>query len=214
MMGINDLPVEILEMILLLLTPDSFKIATETSPIFRRTALTNKKLLRHQLHKLPGLRVQEKPCQALQRLFLSRDRRAAFNGIDVFADISLYKPLASTLKQDTPCSLGLASSQISPDELWTMPKTSAIKVCCETGFSKGLMVAAAHVDGSVHVYSIHGGRINPVSICDPRALDLEDDCEKKSLKYRCDALAWQRSPMQHLDHLVALFSYTVVNESE
>jgi hypothetical protein len=188
-----DLPPEILEMILLLLPPDSFAVMLMTSKAIRAAIMATPKVLRTQLLKIPGLRSPDQATiEELLKAFNQRAALSAWNGLEVFSDIVLHRP---TLPEH-------------PDELWTRPRFNWIQRCCPRGCDRGVLATAADYLGVIHVYRIRKGRITPLCTLDPRTLGLDEDDSPRIL-YRCVAMRWQRCNNSHLDHLVALFSYSI-----
>jgi hypothetical protein len=197
-MMLLDLPPEILEMILLALPPDSFAVMLMTSKTVRAVITSTQKVLRTQLNKIPGLRMHDQATiQQLLRTFNSRAAASAWNGLETFADIVVHQPVLP----------GHSFEQ------WTRPKFNWIQPCCATSRScdRGLLATASDFQGVIHVYRIRKGRIIPLCTLDPRDLELEEgDCS--CIRFRCEAMRWQRCKgSSHLDYLIGLFSYSVVN---
>ncbi|KIW08206.1 uncharacterized protein PV09_01136 [Verruconis gallopava] len=187
-----DLPPEILELILLALPPDSFAIILMTSKALRAAILATPKILRCQLLKLPGLRPSDQATiSELLRTFNRRAALNASNGLQAYADVIVNKP-----------------SVAESHELWTRPKFNWIQRCCVDGCYRGVLATAADYCGTIHVYRIRKGRIIPLYKLDPRNLGLDED-DSPYIRYRCVAMRWQRCHNTHLDHLVALFGYSV-----
>jgi hypothetical protein len=188
-----DLPPEILEMILLVLPPDSFAVMLMSCKTIRTAILSTPKVLRTQLLKVPGLRLPDQATIVeLLRAFNQRAVLSAFNGFDAFADIVVNRPLMFEYQ----------------DELWTRPKFNWIQRCCSKGCDRGVLATAADYCGVIHVYRIRKGRIVPLCKLDPKALDLDED-DSPRIRYRCIAMRWRRCSNSHIDHVVALFSYSI-----
>jgi hypothetical protein len=188
-----DLPPEILEMILLVLPADSFAVMLMTSKTIRAAILATPKILRTQLLKIPGLRPPDQATIGeLLKAFNQRAALSAWNGLEAFSDIVLHRP-------------ELIDSE---NELWTKPKFNWIQRCCPKGCERGVLATAADWRGVISVYRIRKGRIAPLCTLDPRTLGLDED-ESPRIRYTCVAMRWQRCNNSHLDHLVALFGYSV-----
>ena len=191
-----DLPTEILEMILLVLPPDSFSCMLMVSKSIRATILSTQKVLRTQLRNIPGLRLPDQATtKQLLAAFNGRAAKTAWNGLETFADVVVHQP-------QLPGSL---------NDLWTRTRVNGLQVCCagSKGCEHGLLATAADYRGIIHVYRVRKGRISPLCQLDPRTINQEDDGSRK-MRYRCEAIRWQRcNTTDHNNHLIALFSYSI-----